>query len=89
MGGVTGADDEVGLWESLTRAERRLDAGERTFFPGDGNPVDLAGNASRQCVRKSERLVFMARLAITQQPDGEEFRHCGGRMACGEGGLQR
>jgi hypothetical protein len=37
--------------------------------------MDLTREQAREGVRESERLIFMARLAIAKQPEGDRFHH--------------
>jgi len=89
MSGMAGGDDQVGFGQAGAGLDRGSHTGEPPLFSGDGYSVHRAGHPPGNRIREAEGLVFVARLAIADQPNCERFRHRGDRMACGHRPLQR
>lgn len=68
---MTRGDDEVGLGKFRTSRKRGSNAAKEASLPCDGNPMDLASHTPLHRLGKAKRLVFMARLTVTDQPKCE------------------
>ena len=68
---MTRGDDEVGLGKFRTRCKRGTNAAKEAPFPCDGNTMDFTGHAPLHRLGETKRLVFMAGLAVTDQPESE------------------
>jgi hypothetical protein len=65
---MTRGDDEVGLGEFRASRKRGANAGKEAPLPCDENAMDFTGHTPLHRLGKTKRLIFMARLAVTDQP---------------------
>ena len=75
VSGMAGGENEIGLRKSGAGGERGPDPADESTFPGEGNPVDLHRHPPPDRFGQAERLVFMAGLAISEDPDRERSCH--------------
>jgi hypothetical protein len=68
---MTRGNDEVGLRKFRTRCKRGANAAKNTPLPCDRNAMDFTGRTPLYRLGKTKRLVFMAGLAVTDQPKSE------------------
>ena len=68
VSGVPRGDDEVGRWKSRALRKCGTNAPKNTPLPCDRNAMDFTGRTPRHRLGKAKRLVFMAGLAVTDQP---------------------
>jgi hypothetical protein len=71
MRGMTRGDDEIGLGKLHTCRKRGSNAAKEAPLPCDGNAMDFTGHTPLHRLGKAKRLVFMAGLAVTDQPESE------------------
>jgi hypothetical protein len=68
---MTRGDDEVWLGKFRTSRKRGANAPKNTPLPCDRNAMDFTGRTPLYRLGKTKRLVFMAGLAVTDQPKSE------------------
>ena len=71
MRGMTRSDDEIGRWEICTLRQCASNAAENPTLPRDRNAVNVTCHKPLYRLGEAKRLVFMAGLAVTDQPKSE------------------
>ena len=75
MGGVAGPKDEIGQGERRRDIERLFHATQDGRLPGEFDAMERDRNTSSDRLGESERLIFVAGLAIADEPDDEGGNH--------------
>jgi hypothetical protein len=65
---MTRGDDEVWLGKFRTSRKSGTNAAKEASLPCDGNSMDFASYTPLHRLGETKRLVFMARLTVTDQP---------------------
>jgi hypothetical protein len=81
-------DDEVGLGKTSALRQRGANATNNATLPCDRNAVNVTCHMPLHRLGKAKRLVFMARLAVTEQPEGERAICHGKRVKGKSFGIQ-
>ena len=68
MRGVTRRDDEIGLRKTSALRQRGVNATNYAPLPCDRNAINVTCRMSLHRLGEAKRLVFMAGLAVTDQP---------------------
>jgi hypothetical protein len=69
--GMPRGDDEIGLRKTSALRQCGTNAAKKAALPYDGNLMDLTSHTPLHRLGKTKRLVFMAGLAVTDQPKSE------------------
>ena len=81
---MTRGDDEVWLGKFRTSRKRGANTAKEAPLPYDGNLMDLTSHTPLHRLGETKRLIFMAALAVTDQPKSERAIFHGKRVI-GEG----